>query len=216
VNWRTIDDLRLQQILPGCADEDVRVAAQDFVAGCLQGDPAKRLTMQQLLGHPFIQMHRAQLLEPEVEPEVEPEPEAEAEVEPEVEWELELEVKPEVELEVERELEPEVEPEPEREINSNEGAITILAEAVAFELDLLGGPEPAPETAALPGLQQLSLLAATWHFFLSHMQTEARDLVKDLFSMMEESGCRAWLDMQAEQINRPHPAGVVPRPLPFA
>ena len=38
VNWRTIDDLRLQQILPDCPDENVRATAQDLVVGCLQGD----------------------------------------------------------------------------------------------------------------------------------------------------------------------------------
>jgi hypothetical protein len=33
------------------------------------------------------------------------------------------------------------------------------------------------------------------------MQTEATDLVHTLFHMMKKSGCRAWLDMQADTIN---------------
>jgi serine/threonine protein kinase len=198
VNWRTIDDLRLQQILPGCADEDVRAAAQDFVAGCLQGGPAKRLTMQQLLGHPFIQMHRAQL--PDQEP-AEPEPQRLIGLEPEPEVGPEQEVDPEPEPEVDPALELverllDSEPEPEPEISK------LAAEP---EVELKVGLERKPETTALPGLPlpQLSIVATTWHFFLSHMQTEARDLVKDLFSMMRENGCRAWLDMQAEKINLP-------------
>jgi hypothetical protein len=63
------------------------------------------------------------------------------------------------------------------------------------------GPEPEPETMALPGLPQLSRLPTSWHFFLSHMQTEATDLVHTLFHMMDKCGCRAWLDMQADKIN---------------
>ena len=163
VNWRTIDDLRLQQILPDCPDEDVRAAAQDLVAGCLQGDPAKRLTMRQILEHPFIQLHRAQLPEPEPAP------------------------APELALERFLELEPEPEVEPDVEL----------------------GPEPEPETVALPGLPQLSRLPTSWHFFLSHMQTEATDLVHTLFHMMDKCGCRAWLDMQADKINRSGPARAV-------
>jgi serine/threonine protein kinase len=41
---------------------------------------------------------------------------------------------------------------------------------------------------------------AHWHFFLSHMQTEATDLVRTLCLLMERNGCRAWLDMQADDI----------------
>jgi hypothetical protein len=104
----------------------------------------------------------------------------------------------------------ELEPEPEPEIS------TLLGAEPDVELELQVRPEPEPETTTLPRLPlpQLSLLAATWHFFLSHMQTEARDLVKDLFSMMKENGCRAWLDMQAEKINRPRPRGAVTRRWP--
>eukprot|EP01048_Picozoa_sp_COSAG05_P005277 COSAG05_NODE_309_length_11646_cov_7.176929_4_plen_1176_part_00 len=38
------------------------------------------------------------------------------------------------------------------------------------------------------------------HFFLSHFQKEAADLVRSLFLMLEKSGCSCWLDMEAENL----------------
>jgi serine/threonine protein kinase len=199
VNWRTIGDARLQQILPDCRDEDVRAAAQDLVAQCLQGDPAKRLTMQQILKHRFIELHRAQLPEPEPEPEPEPD----------VMHHLGLVHKPSEPATMRR----------QKHKSTKAHKIAMMkrmgekqlsmcstgsdAERLEVEPEPEIGSELEPETSSRFWLlQQQSLLAATWHFFLSHMQSEARDLVKDLFSMMDKSGCRAWLDMQAEKINR--------------
>ena len=38
------------------------------------------------------------------------------------------------------------------------------------------------------------------HFFLSHFQKEAADLVRSLYLMFEKSGCSCWLDMEAENL----------------
>jgi hypothetical protein len=58
--------------------------------------------------------------------------------------------------------------------------------------------EPEPEAA---GSARGSL--AHWHFFLSHMQTEATDLVRTLSLMMKDHGCRAWVDMEADDLTLP-------------
>ena len=220
MNWRTIDDLRLQQILPDCPDEDVRAAAQDLVAGCLQGDPAKRLTMRQILEHPFIQLHCAQLPEPEVEPESD-EPagslcsDSDDEYEPCESEEVATDEATIVQTSLETTLEPEPEPEPEAEVEPEPEPEVALERFLELEPepevepDVELGPEPEPETTALPGRPQLSRLPTSWHFFLSHMQTEATDLVHTLFHMMDKCGCRAWLDMQADKINCSGPARAV-------
>ena len=41
---------------------------------------------------------------------------------------------------------------------------------------------------------------ASSHFFLSHFQKEAADLVRSLYLMLEKSGCSCWLDMEADNL----------------
>ena len=45
-----------------------------------------------------------------------------------------------------------------------------------------------------------SLVRRTLHFFLSHFQKEANDMVKALHLTFERLGCSAWLDMDAENL----------------
>ena len=127
LNWRTVDAERLEQILP-CSAEDVRNAACELVAWCLQSDPKKRPTMLEVVNHRFVSM---------VGPKQQTRP-----------------------------------------------MLTFGARAT---------DEPMLTFA----------LSATWHFFLSHMQIEANDLVRTLFLMSEKNGCRIWLDMEADDLTLP-------------
>jgi serine/threonine protein kinase len=150
LNWRAIDRRRLLQILPDCDDADAQSAARELVAWCLQAEPNKRPTIEQVLGHRFLQcavVTNGDGSEPGVDGLAVDEPQ----------------------------------PEPTPDILQ---ATSIAAELVRIGFDVFDCPE-------------------NWHFFLSHMQTEATDLVHTLFHMIEKNGCRAWLDMQAERIDLP-------------
>eukprot|EP01043_Picozoa_sp_COSAG02_P024621 COSAG02_NODE_1352_length_13107_cov_1461.050584_2_plen_1432_part_00 len=51
----------------------------------------------------------------------------------------------------------------------------------------IDAPTPAPVPSAS-------------HFFLSHFQKEAADLVRSLYLMLKECGCSCWLDMEADNL----------------
>ena len=40
----------------------------------------------------------------------------------------------------------------------------------------------------------------TLHFFLSHFQKEANDMVAKIFLLLRDLGCSAWLDMAADDL----------------
>ena len=43
-------------------------------------------------------------------------------------------------------------------------------------------------------------LLPRFHYFISHMQKEASDLVHLLFYMLSEAGCKCWVDMEAQNL----------------
>ena len=52
-------------------------------------------------------------------------------------------------------------------------------------------------------LSDLPKLRPILHFFLSHFQKEANDMVRALCLMLKELGCWCWLDMEAENLTLP-------------
>lgn len=118
LNWTSIDSARLDKVLtsemcPTATDAE-RHCAKHLCWWCLQNEPTKRPSMEQILAHPFF------------------------------------------------------------------SAVVSSSKAVAF-------------TDALD-------IRVSLHFFLSHFQKEANDMVKGLFLQLRELGCSAWLDMAADDI----------------
>lgn len=65
---------------------------------------------------------------------------------------------------------------------------------------LLSDPtEQAPSSLSLPP-DEPDPIRTIRHFFLSHYQKEAADLVRSVFLMLKECGCSCWLDMEAADL----------------
>jgi len=62
-----------------------------------------------------------------------------------------------------------------------------MSQILAHRFLSIDAPTPAPVPSAT-------------HFFLSHFQKEAADLVRSLYLMLEKSGCSCWLDMEAANL----------------
>ena len=61
--WQGVDDVRLALCFASCPDADAQRQAdcKDLLRGMLHGDPQLRFTMQQVIGHPFLNHATASL-----------------------------------------------------------------------------------------------------------------------------------------------------------